>query len=419
MLAGLGAGGGGVGGGGAFPRANGGQGRGGDFGSGGHPGFAYGSGGGGGFGGGGAGSDDQGTGSADGGFGGGGGYSAPGGFGGGNGGVNYDNGTQVGGGGAGMGGAIFNMQGTLKILASTLAANFASGGTVLNDPGPSNFCGPYTCHPANGMPGEGLGGAVFNLNSSFTAVGSTFALNYADAGRGTEIFNLGYDAATHRIALTTLEDTIVGRGLAGTGAPFGLASVLPAQTSRGLTNLADAGGDARRFDLVETKLAIGNSIIGSPLTADPKLGSLKDNGGATQTAAPLAGSPVIDAAAASAHVCLATDQRGKRRPDNGEARCDLGAYEVQDLDTKITKAAIEPRKRRATFSFKALGAASGFQCALVRRKKSHHHRAQVRFSNCTTPRTYKHLKPARYKFEVRSLGLGGPDPTPARTSFRI
>jgi predicted outer membrane repeat protein len=57
------------------------------------------------------------------------------------------------------------------------------------------------------------------------------------------------------------------------------------------------------------------------LAAEPLLGELSDNGGATMTIPLLAGSPAIDAGEG----CAATDQRGLPRT----GACDLGAFEVQ------------------------------------------------------------------------------------------
>ena len=79
---------------------------------------------------------------------------------------------------------------------------------------------------------------------------------------------------------------------------------------------------------------------GSYTLADPLLGPLQNNGGATLTHALLASSPAIDAGDNTLGGCkdnlgatLTTDQRGAMRPvDGGIAlRCDIGAYEVQRL----------------------------------------------------------------------------------------
>ena len=68
---------------------------------------------------------------------------------------------------------------------------------------------------------------------------------------------------------------------------------------------------------------------------DPKLGSLQNNGGPTQTQALLSGSLAIDAGNPSGckdsqgHL-LTTDQRGQPRPDKEDkGGCDMGAYERQ------------------------------------------------------------------------------------------
>lgn len=95
------------------------------------------------------------------------------------------------------------------------------------------------------------------------------------------------------------------------------------------------------YDLIH-----GNYYVGSGATfsashlitgQDPKLGPLTNNGGPTQTQALLPGSPAIDAG--NNATCETTDQRGQRRPydgdQNGNAICDMGAFEVNfiDLDT--------------------------------------------------------------------------------------
>jgi CSLREA domain-containing protein len=66
---------------------------------------------------------------------------------------------------------------------------------------------------------------------------------------------------------------------------------------------------------------------------NPRLQGLADNGGSSLTYALLAGSPAIDNA--DSETCLTTDQRSESRPvdgdGNGNAVCDIGAYESQRL----------------------------------------------------------------------------------------
>jgi hypothetical protein len=89
-------------------------------------------------------------------------------------------------------------------------------------------------------------------------------------------------------------------------------------------------------------------------------------------------------------------------------------FAVAPPNTKISKASISSKKRKAAFKFKAIGAATRFQCAL---RPSHSHKTT--FKSCRSPKTYKHLKPGKYTFEVRAVGVGGTDPTPAKKSFNI
>ena len=98
-----------------------------------------------------------------------------------------------------MGGAIFNMQGRLDDPQLTLASNAAIGG---RDPVPDS--------------GKGIGGAVFNMSGSFTAVGSHSPGTSADHD-GASIYNLVYDGNSARQADTTLRGTIVADGLGAAG----------------------------------------------------------------------------------------------------------------------------------------------------------------------------------------------------------
>jgi hypothetical protein len=208
-----------------------------------------------------------------------------------------------------MGGAIFNMQGRVTIRASTLTRNEAVGGIDL-----------VPDHA------KGMGGAVFNLSGTVRADGATFAANYASYD-GASLYNLVYDGHTARTAVTTLRDTIVAGGIGSPDVSSNkTAYIFPA-------DLGSATVDAGQFDLVTSKVAREQGTIsGSPLTADPKLGPLRDNGGPTATMALAAGSPAVDVGSAFG---LATDQRGASRPSDVESirnagdGSDIGAYEVQ------------------------------------------------------------------------------------------
>jgi hypothetical protein len=91
-------------------------------------------------------------------------------------------------------------------------------------------------------------------------------------------------------------------------------------------------------------------------------------------------------------------------------------FAAKQPTTEIRKARINQANNKATFKFNARGnaPATGFQCQLERKG----HKAKG-FEKCRSPKTYRHLKPGGYTFNVRAKGPGGKDPTPAKKKFRI
>jgi Tol biopolymer transport system component len=82
-------------------------------------------------------------------------------------------------------------------------------------------------------------------------------------------------------------------------------------------------------------------------------------------------------------------------------------------DTKLGKPRISSKKRTATFTFQAVGTATGFRCALA------HNHAKPAFRPCVAPKIYRHLRPGSYKFEVLALNGTVTDKTPAKKKFSI
>lgn len=85
--------------------------------------------------------------------------------------------------------------------------------------------------------------------------------------------------------------------------------------------------------------------------------------------------------------------------------------------TKITRVRINRSAGVATFSFRAIGSATGFRCALVR-SRVHKPRPPL-FSRCRSPKTYRHLEPGGYTFLVRAVNGPFGGATPARRAFHI
>lgn len=281
---------------------------------GGHPGAVTGSAGGTGGGGGGGmswwegGLDYSGYNGGAGGFGGGGGgggcgtsaypkgSGGPGGFGGGAGGNSINNYTLVnggfggggngtfgsGGGGAGLGGAIFNHGGSLAIVNSTLTDNTAQGG-------------------ASYLSGRGLGGAVFNRAGSVTILNSTLAFNTV-AGPATNEGGALYSYADGGTATVNVINSILSNSGGGNDA------------------MNNGGSIAGSHNVIMSQSGFDSVVLSS---ADPNLGALTDNGGATPTHALVPPSLALHNGTASGAPII--DQRGIPR----DTRPDIGAYELQ------------------------------------------------------------------------------------------
>ncbi len=82
-------------------------------------------------------------------------------------------------------------------------------------------------------------------------------------------------------------------------------------------------------------------------------------------------------------------------------------------NTKLIKAKMNSSHDSAKFKFRARGKAWGFHCELKRPHKA------APLTACHSPRTYRHLRPGRYLFQVRAFGPGGSDPSPVRKRLTI
>jgi hypothetical protein len=87
-------------------------------------------------------------------------------------------------------------------------------------------------------------------------------------------------------------------------------------------------------------------------------------------------------------------------------------------NTLLSAETIDPAGARATFRFRASGDATGFQCALARLTAGAGAQTAP-YARCSSPATFTRLQPDSYMFEVRAIGPGGGDPTPAGYRFAI
>lgn len=213
-----------------------------------------------------------------------------------------------------MGGAIFNHNGTVTITNSTFANNKAMGGAST----------------VSGGSGAGFGGAIFNLQGSVSIKDSTLAFNTAAGSNaaGGAIYNVGYlggdDGGMLRQQSTIdIENSILANSIGGTGPVADLATAAPATLSGGAANIATATVALVNSNIVMMTSQTGNGVVnGTPITVDPGLNPLQNNGGPTMTMALPFTSPAVDTGISTA----TTDQRGCPRP-MGLAP-DIGAYEL-------------------------------------------------------------------------------------------
>lgn len=229
---------------------------------------------------------------------------------------------------ASAGGAIF-MDGTSKLSLTRFRATgnqATSGGGVIEFWGPSVSIIEST-FATNAATAFGAGGGVIDVNpatkATLSIVNSTFQGNTAsNAGSGAAI-------STHDTTGTINNSTFADHQAQGTIEAGGntkltLTNTIVSNTIANQNCFVVGGTIVDGGNNLQFAGTISNSCGASIPTADPKLGSLANNGGPTSTIALLAGSPAIDAG--NNATCAATDQRGVARPQG--AKCDIGAYEA-------------------------------------------------------------------------------------------
>jgi hypothetical protein len=231
--------------------------------------------------------------------------------------------------GIGTGGAIDNAGTSLTVSGSTFAQNTAGG----------NGGGGVDS-------GQGRGGAIFS-SAPMTITDSTFTANQAGgtlAGGGLSGEGFGGAISVGASSAILVNDTIDANSLgsaslATSGA--GIDSTGGTVTAQSTIVSGNTGGANCRTSLAITsdhslEGPAGQTSCGFDLaSADPLLQPLADNGGPTQTQALSTGSPAIGAVPL-ASCRTTTDQRGLPRPEIGDSRCDVGAYEVQKADLTAT-----------------------------------------------------------------------------------
>jgi hypothetical protein len=221
------------------------------------------------------------------------------------------------------GGVLATISGSLVIERSTIVGNTAStfaGGIVVNmsDADAVNELRVINSTVSANVAGTAVGGLFVGGNNVYPVVShSTFTKNSALTGTGGGIVSRNL----------TLRNSIVAGNTDGSGAADLNSSLVEASYtligSAGLHTVADG---------------VSGNIVG----ADPLLGTLADNGGATRTHALLAGSPAIEVGVCTDPAAseISTDQRGMARPQG--TQCDIGAFEREQGSVPVFGGFLSP-----------------------------------------------------------------------------
>ncbi len=229
-------------------------------------------------------------------------------------------------------GAISLQGGVLSIEQSTFAGNSAPGSGAIEIFANSTFTvdaridrSTFTGNAATSFNGGAINVESLNPGSVVRIVNDTFTGNSVPAnGQGAAIY-----AGTGPVVITNC--TIAGNTGGSAGGAVYFAS--PAISMNNTILASNSGGNCSFSGGITLagghNLQFGDSTCTGVTVADPLLGPLADNGGATQTMALGTGSPAIDAGDNT--LAPTIDQRGVARDDgdhDGKVVADIGAYEA-------------------------------------------------------------------------------------------
>lgn len=217
-------------------------------------------------------------------------------------------------GGDGAGGAIAST-GLVYLVNSTFSANKAIGGNDALGIRRGTYLNNSIVYQG-GAGGSGYGGAIF-VRNTLSINNCTFSDNSASggaAGGGNRPSRSGASEGgaiyvPRRIFAPTIRNTLIANSYSG----------------ENCNRVFGSGGYN-----IDSDGTCGFSAAGDLPNIDPKLASLKNNGGSTWAHALLPGSAAIDGGNPAGCInqndkSILTDQRGHSRPWG--QRCDIGAFE--------------------------------------------------------------------------------------------
>ncbi|MEZ6071650.1 MAG: choice-of-anchor Q domain-containing protein [Pirellulales bacterium] len=240
--------------------------------------------------------------------------------------------TLTGGGNAFSGGGILN-NGDLTVLRSTISGNSASfGGGIYGSSGTTVTITDSTI--SDNMAAGGGGGGVWGYRVTLSITGTTISGNSANSYGGGVLAGGTYGTTIIRHSTIVDNSANRGGGIDSYYSPNATIEHTIVANNTATTFGPDVRGTVNAYwnlieDTTDATIVGFSNITGS----DPMLGALQDNGGPTETHAPLPGSPVIDAGDAGAVAGVGTvplyDQRGAPFDRVAGGRIDIGAVEAQ------------------------------------------------------------------------------------------
>jgi N-acetylneuraminic acid mutarotase len=240
-----------------------------------------------------------------------------------------------------MGASTVPGSGNVIFTNCTLTANTATGGN-----------GDYA--------GSGYGGAVFNLDGSLTSLNTTVAGNTVSAGAaglgpkiadGGAVYSLAFgnniNSGGSVGATLTLDNSILANTIGGT-------DLVSNVVNGNGTNVGTINGS---YSLVQSRNLTGTTLAGGVIISsdDPHLAPLAANGGPTETMALTESSSAF--AKGNLSLAPATDQRGLPRSINDQV--DLGAFQLQPALPTVAPVTVTPSAGNAVLTLTATVAAAG------------------------------------------------------------
>jgi hypothetical protein len=212
----------------------------------------------------------------------------------------------------------------VSIEGSTFDGNEAGAGSVIHDIAGSNISVENSTFSNN--IGQ-FGPAGILTDGSLALLNSTFSGNVGDC---TGFPNGACGIAIHIPSGSISFSTIVeNQGPSSGAAVFAEGAGIKVNGSIIANNIGGDCGTSGGGSIGSSPASLdSDGSCQAPITADPLVDPLADNGGPTYTHALQVGSPALEAGLVS---CPPNDQRGVSRPYPTNGECDLGAYESSDV----------------------------------------------------------------------------------------